>query len=48
MALTGAQVVAKHRAAVDRCRGKSGWSALECIVDEMHREYKGYPTGGGT
>jgi len=41
MVYTGAEVVRKHKAAVARCRGKGGWDALECIVDEMHKEYKG-------
>jgi len=41
MPYTGSQVVAKHKAAVERCKGKAGWAALECIVDEMHKEYKG-------
>jgi hypothetical protein len=40
MPLSGSQVVAKHKAAVSRCAGKSGWDALACIVDEMRREYK--------
>ncbi|MEM4819540.1 MAG: hypothetical protein QXQ91_04455 [Nanopusillaceae archaeon] len=37
---TGREVVAKHKAAVSKCRGKSGWDALECIVDSMQEEYK--------
>lgn len=36
---TGAEVVRKHRAALGRCKGKAGWDLLECIVDEMAREY---------
>ena len=43
MPYTGAQVVTKHKAVVDRCAGKVGWAALECIVDEMHIEYKEIP-----
>jgi len=41
MPLDGKTVVAKHKAAVGRCAGKAGWDALECIVDEMRKEYKG-------
>jgi len=40
MPLTGAEVVRKHKSAVGRCVGKFGWDALECIVDEMRKEYK--------
>jgi len=40
MALSGSQVVAKHKAAVNACSGKTSWALLECIVDSMHREYK--------
>jgi len=36
---TGAEVVRKHQTALTRCRGKSGWDLLACIVDEMQREY---------
>lgn len=39
MALTGSEVVTKHKSAVGRCAGKFGWDALSCIVDEMHKEY---------
>jgi hypothetical protein len=41
MPYKGSEVVSKHKAAVGRCAGKGGWAALECIVDEMHKEYKG-------
>lgn len=41
MAYSGAQVVAKHKSAVSSCSGKGGWDLLECMVDAMHREYKG-------
>lgn len=41
MALSGSQVVSKHKAAIDRCAGKGGFDALACIVDAMHAEYKG-------
>jgi len=41
MALTGSQVVSKHKAAIASCAGKTGWARLECIVDAMHREYEG-------
>ena len=43
MPLSGADVVTKHKAVVDRCAGRVGWDALECIVDEMHIEYKVIP-----
>ncbi len=36
---TGDEVVRKHQAALGRCRGKSGWELLRCIVDEMQKEY---------
>ena len=39
MALTGSEVVAKHKAAIGRCKGKVGFDALGCIVDEMQTEY---------
>ncbi len=45
MALRGADVVRKHQAAIGRCYGKTAWDMLECIVDEMHAEYKGIPRG---
>jgi len=41
MALTGSQVVAKHKSAINSCSGKTSWDLLECLVDAMHREYKG-------
>ena len=41
MAYAGSTVVSKHKAAVRSCEGKGGWDALECIVDAMHKEYKG-------
>lgn len=41
MPLSGAEVVRKHQAAIGRCRGRTGWDLLACIVDEMHKEYKG-------
>lgn len=41
MALTGSQVVSKHKSAISKCSGKSGFDALECMVDAMHNEYKG-------
>jgi hypothetical protein len=40
MPLRGSTVVSKHKSAVAKCRDKSGWEALECIVDAMHEEYK--------
>ncbi len=43
MALRGADVVRKHQSAIGRCYGKTAWDMLECIVDEMHAEYKGIP-----
>jgi hypothetical protein len=39
MPYSGKEVVSKHKSAVSRCRGKGGWDALECIVDEMQKEY---------
>jgi len=39
MALSGSQVVSKHKAAIGRCSGKIGWAALKCIVNAMHRQY---------
>ena len=41
MALSGSQVVAKHKSALSRCNGKTSWDLLECIIDSMHTEYKG-------
>ena len=41
MALSGATVVRKHKAALGRCTDKTSWDLLECIIDEMHKEYKG-------
>ena len=41
MPYKGSDVVKKHKAAVGRCKDKGGWDALACIVDEMHKEYKG-------
>lgn len=41
MALSGAEVVAKHKAAIASCSGQTSWALLSCIVDAMHREYKG-------
>lgn len=40
MALSGSKVVEKHKKAMKECDGKTSWSLLECIVDEMHKEYK--------
>jgi len=28
---SGSEVVSKHKAALGRCRGKSGWDLLACI-----------------
>ncbi|MEM4975815.1 MAG: hypothetical protein QXT64_00650 [Desulfurococcaceae archaeon] len=41
MPYRGSEVVAKHKAVVTRCKGagKVGWDLLECIVDEMQKEY---------
>ncbi|MEM0261769.1 MAG: hypothetical protein QXN17_03845 [Nitrososphaerota archaeon] len=42
MPYKGSDVVKKHKAVVDRCKEtKVGWDLLACIVDEMHKEYKG-------
>ncbi|MEM3994972.1 MAG: hypothetical protein QXW40_06240 [Thermofilum sp.] len=39
--LTGKQVVSAHKCVVGKlCRGKSGWEALECVVDNMDRLYR--------
>lgn len=40
MPLTGRQVREKHIAAIRKCVGKTGFDALECIVDSMREEYK--------
>jgi len=38
---TGADVVALTKCAVEyRCKGKTGWNALACIVDEMDKVYE--------
>lgn len=39
--LSGAEVVRRHKAAIDECKNKTGWDALACIVDSMHKQYKG-------
>jgi len=46
---SGADVVSKHKAALARCKGKTGWELLSCIdfrripsigaLDEMMKEY---------
>ncbi|MCD6325802.1 hypothetical protein J7L97_05895 [Candidatus Bathyarchaeota archaeon] len=39
--LTGAQVVAAHKCVVEKiCAGKTGWEALECIIDGMEKIYR--------
>jgi hypothetical protein len=35
----GETVVAKHQAALARCKDKESWALLSCIVDEMQKEY---------
>lgn len=39
--LTGSQVVGAHKC-VTRviCRGKGGWEALQCVVDNMDKLYR--------
>ena len=37
--LSGEDVVRKHKRALRRCEGKGGWELLECIADEMRKEY---------
>lgn len=39
MPLSGKEVVARHKEAVKKCAGKTGWDALECIVDSMREVY---------
>ncbi len=41
MALSGAEVVRKHKEVISACSGKTSWDLLECIVDGMHNKYKG-------
>ncbi len=36
---TGREVVEKHKRALAKCKGKSGWDLLECVVDSMREEY---------
>jgi len=38
--LSGTEVVAIHRCVTEHvCAGRTGWEALECIVNEMRRIY---------
>jgi len=41
----GADVVSKHKSALGRCKGKTGWDLLSCVVDEMMKEYGKTPLG---
>ncbi|MEM4819541.1 MAG: hypothetical protein QXQ91_04460 [Nanopusillaceae archaeon] len=39
--LKGKEVVAAHKCIVEvKCAGKTGWDALECVVDNMEILYK--------
>jgi len=42
---SGRDVVSKHKSALGKCKGKTGWELLECIVDSMMAEYGKTPLG---
>jgi len=38
--LTGREVVAAHKCVIEKiCADKTGWEALECIIDNMDKLY---------